>query len=269
MKTALITGATGGLGECWAKKLAQEGYNLIITGRNSKKLNLIKEDLISKYAIKVDCIVADLSLAEDLNNLLNMIESRSDIYFFVMAAGFAVPTPFDADNLSRQMDQVDVQVIATTNITHAVLKQMNVRNEGTIILVSSTMAYYSVPGNAIHCACKSFINTFAESLAAEMIYTNIKVQALTPGLMHTGFHSTSDFAEIGNASFGPDFMFMAPEKVVDYSYKKLNSHEVIVIPGFGNRRSVKMKKLMSYIFKKKVMGDNMGRPIPPKSSYNR
>lgn len=264
MKTALITGATGGLGKCWAEKLAKEGYNLIITGRNQKKLEILKGDVESKYNVKIESIVADLSTCKDVDYIVSNVMKRNDIYFFIMSAGFAVPTPFDNNNLSRQMQQIDVQVTATVKLTHAVLKQMTERNEGSIILVSSTMAYYSVPGNAIHCACKSFINSFAESLAAEMIYTNIKIQALTPGMMHTGFHSTPDFEVIGNASFGPEFMFMKPEEVVEYSYKKLNTDRVVVIPGFGNRRSVKMKKLMSYIFKKTVMSDNMGRPIPKK-----
>lgn len=261
-KAAFITGASGGLGGCFAKELAMQGWNLIISGRNIEKLEKLKNELEKDFNINIDILTADLSNSNDVQNVTAYIEKREDIYLFIAAAGYTIPTPFDTGDIEKQMKIVDSQVSANVRLTHSVLKQMNQRNEGTIIFVNSTMAFYNAPGNAIYCASKNFMNSFAESLSTELMYTNIKVQALNPGMMKTGFHETDEFKEIGSEGLGPDFLFMEPKDVVNASLKKLHKKQVIVIPGHNNRMSVKMKWLMKFIFKKTIMHDNMGRPIP-------
>lgn len=261
-RTALITGASGGLGGSYAKQLADMGWNLIINGRNIDKLEELKRSIEQDNSVHVTIWQGDLSKEEDVSRIINDIEKRDDIYRYIAAAGYTIPTPFDTGDITRQMRMIDSQVSSNVRMTHAILKQMNERNEGQIIFVNSTMAFYNAPGNAIYCACKNFMNSFAESLHTELMYTNIKVQALNPGMMHTGFHNTQDFKEIESEGFGPDFLYMEPDDVVKDSLKKLNGKKVIVIPGHHNRMSVHMKWLMKFIFKKTIMSDNMGRPIP-------
>lgn len=260
-KTVFITGASGGLGGCYAKRLAKEGWNLILNGRNEQKLRELQQEISSSCDVQIDLWIADLSKSSDVDSLLTKIAARDDIRMYVAAAGYTIPTPFDTGDITRQLGIIDSQVTANVRITHEILKIMNAHNEGTIIFVNSTMAFYNAPGNAIYCASKNFMNSFAESLNTELMYTKIKVQALNPGMMRTGFHKTLDFEEIGSEGLGPDFLFMDPEDVVKDSLQKLRGNKVIVIPGHGNRMSVRMKGLMHFIFKKTIMADNMGRPI--------
>lgn len=260
-KVAFITGASGGVGSCYAKKLASKGWQLILSGRNIEKLRQVACQIKETSAVKIELMPADLNKEEDVSRLTHLLEQRDDIYMFVAAAGFAVPTPFDTGNLQKQEAMINVHISANIRLTHALLKQMNKRNAGTLVFVNSTMAFFEAPGNAIYCASKDFMNVFAKCLSRELIYTKIKVQAFNPGMMRTGFHHTEDFKAIESEGMGPDFAFMNPEEAVEYSYKKLKSKKVMVIPGHGNRMAVRMRHMMNFIFMKIIMGDNMGRAV--------
>lgn len=256
---AVITGASGGLGNEYVHHFINEGYYVIALGRDKYKLGVLEQSVSNQLKKNLICVEADLAKQADLNEVLKTIQSLHRIDYFISAAGFAVPVAFDTGKIDRQLEQVDVQISATVKLVYAVLQIMNEQNFGNIILVSSTMGYYCVPGNTVHCATKSFINTFAQSLAAELKFTGIKVQALAPGMMHTGFHSTEEFKALKRASLGPEWMFMEPKRVAEYSLKNMDSKKVVIIPGIINRLMVRIYPIMNYIFSKIVMKDNLGR----------
>ena len=175
--TALITGATSGLGLAYAKEYAKKGYNLIITGRRENKIKANARNIESMYNVTVKVVIVDLANEKGLHILLD--ESKEDeIEVLVNNAGFGLKPVFSEvpkEDMDRIMFlQMNTVVILTQNI----LKQMISRNRGTIINISSDGAFAVIPRNVLYSSTKLFILNFTEGLYMELIDSNIKVQVV-------------------------------------------------------------------------------------------
>ncbi len=232
--TALITGASGGLGEEYARQLAAKGHHLILVARREEKLRAIRDDLVAQHSIDVEIRVADLANPQDVLRLAGQIADGAPLDLLINNAGFGTLGNFADVDPKRQLEMVEVHTAAPMRLIRAALPGMIQRRRGAIINVSSVAGFIVAAGSATYCATKAFLNTFSESLQIELASTGVRVQALCPGFTHTGFHSTDEFAHFDRAQI-PAFLWMSAEDVVATSLRRLNSGHVICVPGFKNR----------------------------------
>jgi len=233
IKTALITGATSGIGAAFAKRLAQDGFNLIVTGRRKEKINALAYELSETYHINVEVIIVELSDNVELEALVERI-SNLHIDILINNAGFGINRYFCEEDPRIQEEMVQVHVICPMKLIHAVLPNMIRRGNGVIINVSSVGAFFSIPKNTIYSGTKAFLRAFTESLHLELMGTGVKVQVLCPGLVRTDFHEKIGMAKVEQEISGL-VRWRSPEEIVDISIKGLEKNEVVCIPGWSTR----------------------------------
>ncbi len=187
-KTALITGASSGIGKAIAYKLAAEGVNLVLVARSELALIKIADDLISKHKINATVLALNLSQPNCGVNLFNQLESRDiAIDILVNNAGFGTYGSFEMISPEVEQDEIAVNVSAVVSLTHAFLPKMLQRGEGVIINLASTAAFQPVPYMAVYAASKAFVLNFSEALWAECRNKGVHVVALCPGAVDTAF----------------------------------------------------------------------------------
>ncbi len=232
-KTALITGATSGIGKEFAYNLACRGYDLIITGRRKHEISYVASDLRKIYHVKVDVIIADLSSANDLQRLLKFIEKKEKIEILVNNAGYGLSERFIEDQINNQLKMLKVHVTAPLLLIHKVLPQMIRQRKGSIINVTSLAAYAPNSNNAMYTSTKCFLTNFTESLYMDLNRFGIRVQCLCPGFARTDFHRK---ITVKNGLAGHPFSnWMDPSEVVRYSLHCLETGKILCIPGMANR----------------------------------
>lgn len=234
---ALITGASSGIGEAFARKLASQGFNLIIIARRKKRLQQLADELIRKYSIEIEILSADLAKDQEIEKIEQRIKKSNDITMLINNAGFGTRGYFADVDLTKIVNMINVHIVTSTRLIRAVLPQMIERNKGTIINVSSIVADVPATGRVVYAASKAYLNSISRSLQAEMKEKklDIKIQALMPGSTRTGFFSTEEY---GNRGISNDHIRFtkSPEEVVEGSLALLTKDEVVVIPDPENRK---------------------------------
>lgn len=232
-KTALITGATSGIGREFAERFASLGYDLIVTGRRKPIIDAAARTIAQRYGVKVSVIIAELSVEPGVKKVLRAISGCDTLSVLVNNAGFGIDGTFIELKIGEHLAMTDVHVTAPLKFIHAALPGMIRRREGIIINLSSLGAWTPAPINGIYGGTKAFLNIFTESLHMEVRRHGIKVQALCPGFTTTDFHAQMGVEE--EIKKQRLFYWMKPEDVVDYSLKCLAKGKVICVPGFPNR----------------------------------
>ena len=229
---ALVTGASSGLGAAFAERLAQDGYDLIIVARRRDKLEELADQLKSKYQTKVEVLAADLSKPDMMRFVEERITQDIELELLVNNAGFGGYMPFVELDPDRAEELINLQVLAVARLTRAALPGMIARGHGSIVNVSSRLAFSGslgsaqLPKRATYAGTKAFINTFSQLLQSELEGTGVQVQALCPGLVETEFHS-----HVGaDTSRFPAGIIMKPADVVQASLTALKLGEVICVP---------------------------------------
>ena len=240
-KTAMVTGASSGIGKAYAEHYAKEGYDLIITGRRMDKLVSVAEELEVKNGISVQIIQAELSDESDMKHVLEVVRKNPDIHVLVNNAGFGAGVEFGKNNFEEHMRMLQVHVVTSLKLIYAILPQMITRKAGTIINVSSLAAYMPAPGSTMYSATKLFLKSFTESLYMEVHKYGIKIQCLCPGFTHSDFHARRSAGHLLN-SHNP--MWMDADKVVEKSMKALRMNRVICLPGIINKMLVSISSLV-------------------------
>ena len=232
-KTALITGATSGIGRTFAGRFASMGYDLIITGRRKKIIDDTAREISKRYGVTVTVVIAELSEEAGIRKVLAAIKKARTIDALVNNAGYGIDGIFIERKIQDHIDMITVHVNAALRLIHASLPGMISREEGIIINVSSLGAWTPGPINGIYGGTKAFLNIFTESLHTEVRKYGIKVQALCPGFTVTDFHKQMGVEEkIRNIRF---FHWMKPEDVVNTSMKCLKKGKILCLPGIPNR----------------------------------
>tara|TARA_R110001583_G_scaffold61013_2_gene180809 strand:+ start:420 stop:1040 length:621 start_codon:yes stop_codon:yes gene_type:complete len=191
-KTALITGASTGIGKELATIHASKGGNLIIVARNESKLNNLKQELEQKYNIKVLVIAKDLSDLSAPQEIYNEVkQQRIDIDYLINNAGFGALGKFHELELARQVAMINLNVTALTSLTHLFLPEFIKRNNGKILNTSSTASFMPGPLQAVYFATKAYVTFFSNALSEELNDTNITVTNLMPGATESEFGATS------------------------------------------------------------------------------
>ena len=238
-KTALITGATSGIGASFAQRFARDGYDLILTGRREEVIRERAEALEKTYGAGVEVHILELTDVERFDAFLEEI-SRRDVDVLVNNAGFGLHRDFHRGKIGKWEAMLDVHAAAPLKLIHAVVPKMLEKGEGTIINVSSISAFLPLPKTSVYSSTKSFITVFSEALDFELGDRGIRVQSLCPGFTHTDFHSKMSVDKRKLAHLH----WMSAEKVVDTSLSCIGRRKVVCIPGFRNRAMVFFLKLI-------------------------
>ena len=225
-KTALITGASVGIGESFARLLASEKFDLVLVARDQQRLESKADELRQMFAVKVEIISADLAKSDELDRVVNRVSNSSaPIDVLINNAGFGINKSFAKSEVREEMDLLDVLVTAPLKLMHAILPQMRERNSGIIINVSSVAGW--IAGGS-YSAAKSYVTVLTESLHTELADTGITVHALCPGFTRTEFHQR------GQMKMGavPSFMWLNADRVVSTAWSGANKGKVISVPGW-------------------------------------
>ena len=226
MATALITGATAGIGAAYAKLLAKEGFDLVLVARDLPRLKGVAKELSKLYKIKAETIKADLTKPAQLAKVEKRLANNSKpIEVLINNAGFGLKDSFLVSNLAKEQELLDVLVAAPMRLSHAVLPGMIKRNSGSIINVSSVASFIA---GGTYSAAKSYLTVFSEYLHTELRDTNIKVSALCPGFTRTEFHARGKMKMSGL----PNYMWTTVDQVVAKSWRYVKAGKVICIPGW-------------------------------------
>ena len=249
MATALITGATAGIGASYANLLAKEGFDLILGARDLPRLNKVAKELSKRFGVKTQCIKADLTKPSQLAKVEKRVaDLKKPIDVLVNNAGFGIKDSFTVSNLDKEQELLDVLVTAPMRLTHAVLPVMVKRNTGIIVNVSSVASFIA---GGTYSASKSYLTVFSESLHTELRGTNVKISALCPGFTRTEFHARGRM----KMTALPKFMWLNSDELVSKSWKYAKANRVICIPGW-------QYKILSAIAR------NAPRPIVRKVGMN-
>ena len=226
MATALVTGATAGIGAAYAKLLAKEGFDLVLVARDLPRLKGVAKELSKLYKVKTETIKADLTKPAQLSKVEKRLANNlKPIEVLINNAGFGLKDSFLVSNLAKEQELLDVLVTAPMRLSHAVLPGMIKRNSGSIVNVSSVASFIA---GGTYSAAKSYLTVFSEYLHTELRDTNIKVSALCPGFTRTEFHARGKMKMSGL----PNYMWTAVDQVVAKSWRYVKAGKVICIPGW-------------------------------------
>lgn len=190
--TALITGASSGIGEAFARLLAGQGTDLVLVARSEARLRLLSEELAERYGIRADVVAADLSATGAARQVQEEVVRRGlSVDLLVNNAGFGSYGLFDTLPLERESQEIALNVTALVELTHLFLPEMLANKSGAILNVASTAAFQPVPYMAVYAATKAFVLSFSEALWAECRPRGVRVLAFCPGPVDTGFAAVS------------------------------------------------------------------------------
>ncbi len=232
MKTALITGASGGIGLELAKVFAHHKHNLVLVARSEGKLKALANELQSQYGISVKIITKDLSLPNAAQEVYAELKNANvSIEFLINNAGFGEFGYFHETAWDKEAMMIDLNIKALTHFTKLFVKDMVQRKSGKILNVASTASFQPGPLMAVYYATKAYVLSFSEAIANELQGTGVTVTALCPGPTESGFQAAATLEE---SKLVKGKKLPTSLEVAEYAYKALMNGETVAIHGTMN-----------------------------------
>jgi short-subunit dehydrogenase len=232
MKTALITGATEGIGYEFTKLFAQKGINLVLVARNEKRLQQIATDL-SSCGIDIRIYAKDLSLLENAKYVYDDLKVNNiAVDYLINNAGFGINDKYIDIDWQREVEMFHLNMLTLAFFTKVFSKDMVTRNFGRILNIGSTGSFQPGPYMAGYCATKAFVLSLSEAVNFELKGTNVSVSTLCPGVTDTKFHAV---AQTGSTMMSKLLFHASPEKVAKYGYKMMMNGKSLGIHGLSNK----------------------------------
>jgi uncharacterized protein len=231
MSTALVTGASSGIGWEIATLLGKQGYNLILLARGEDKLNELKNNF-KNSKITIDILPYDLSDSSTPRKIFAKTQELGrSVDLLVNNAGFGDVGSFDEISLERQEDMISVNVTALTALSHLYLKGMKERNTGHIVNIASTAAFQPGPLMAVYFATKAYVLSFTEALSEELTDTEVYATAICPGATHSGFEKAA------NMDSSKLFKGNLPSslELAEFTLQAIKNKKTVAIHGFMNK----------------------------------
>jgi hypothetical protein len=246
--TAVVTGASTGIGAVYADRLARRGFDLLIIARDAKRLTDLSSELTSKTGRKVDIISVNLTNKEDLRKVESKLQSDTSISLLVNNAGFGGTKSLVDSSIDDLEDMIALNVTALTRLTAAVLPNLLVRKRGAIINIASVVALNPEALNGTYSGTKAYVVNFTQSLSETLKNTGVQVQAVLPGATRTEFW---DRAGLPVHNLPHDFV-MSADDCVDAALIGFDRHELITIPAlpdiqFWNRYDEARRALYPFL----------------------
>jgi short-subunit dehydrogenase len=246
---ALITGASAGIGEGFARHLASDGYSLVLVARRRERLEALAGSLAKEHGITADIVAADLA-SEDGVSAVEQRLRGSDIELVVNNAGFGTVGAFGELPLERELEEVDVNIRALVRLSHVALEEMVPRRSGGIINLGSMAAYQPIPYNSTYAASKAFVLHFSQGLHEEAKPHGVTVTCVCPGPVKTEFQ---DVAGIDGSRI-PAMNWVSVDDVVERALAGWRSGAAVVIPGAANVMTAVGAKLAPHALSRRIAG---------------
>jgi short-subunit dehydrogenase len=242
---ALVTGASGGIGEAYARALSARGTALVLVARRADRL----ETLAAELDTEVEVLAADLAEPEGRAPVeARLAAAEAPVDLLVNNAGFGTTGVFAELDVEREDEEIRLNVLALMRLTRAALPGMLERRHGGVVNLGSVAAFVPAAKSATYAASKAFVLSFTEALSEEVRGTGVRVQCLCPGLTRTEFQSTADY----DASGQPGFMWQSADSVVGESLSALGRGKVVCVTGLQNRSMVVGTSLVPRVAKRRL-----------------
>ncbi|TWT91182.1 Fatty acyl-CoA reductase [Neorhodopirellula pilleata] len=251
MSTTLITGASSGIGAELARLFAAGGDDLVLVARGEEKLRELASTLEAKHGVRATVMAADLSKHEACERLVQRLRGENLLVdHLVNNAGFGALGDFAELPVDRQVDMLQVNVVALTMLSRLLLPEMILRGRGGILNVGSIAAYQAGPHMAVYYATKAYVLSFTEALREELINTPLHITLLAPGPTSTGFGEDSGMGDLAMFASGA----MPVAEVAKAGYDGYRKNQDVVIPGWKNRLMVTSTSFLPRIATRKLVG---------------
>ena len=254
--TALVTGASGGLGEEMARLLAQRGIHLLLVAHSEDRLQVLADELSAAHNIQAQIMALDLSDPGAAAEVQRECEYRQlEIDFLINNAGFATYGEFAHSDLGEQLDMLQVNVTALTELTRRFLPGMLERGRGRIMNVASTAAFMPGPLMAVYYASKAYVLSFSEAVNEELRGTGVRVTALCPGPTETGFQARAELEKSRILSGPSRLSMLSAHEVARQGIEAMLRGEAVHVAGTVN----KMQTWLPRLLPRSVMPGIIGR----------
>jgi short-subunit dehydrogenase len=238
MSTALVTGATSGIGLSFAHQLAERGHDVVLVARDRARLENVSDELRATYRVGTEILVADLSDRAETGKVAERLADQArPVDLLVNNAGFALKKRFLDNDIAQEEAFFDVLGRAVLVLSHAAGRAMRERGHGAIVNVSSVAGHIT---SGTYSAVKSFVTVFTEGLAAELAGTGVTATALLPGFTRTEFHERAKL----DMSRLPDFMWLDADRLVSDCLDDVARGRVVSVPGAQYKAAVAALKLL-------------------------
>jgi uncharacterized protein len=248
-KTALITGASAGLGAELAWLFAADGHDVVLVARRKDKLDALAHEIGAKHAVAAHVIACDLAKPGAAATIVAELGARGiEVEFLVNNAGFGDTGAFADLDLARQQDMAQVNVMALMELTRTLLPPMIARKSGRILNIGSTAGFLPGPFMAVYYATKAFVNSFTEALAVELAGTGVTATVSCPGATAT------EFAQVAGNHTSPLFKsgVMGAREVAEDAYRAMTRGDVVTISGFKNKMRIASLRLAPRAVARKI-----------------
>jgi short-subunit dehydrogenase len=229
--TALITGASSGIGAVYADRLAKRGYDLIIVARNRSKLDALAKRLTNETKRSVEVLAADLNDKADLARVEDALKKDSSITVLVNNAGIGTFAPLLDSDANKMEEMISLNITALTRLTYAVAPRFVARGSGTIINISSIVGIAPEILNGVYGGTKAYVLAFSHSLQHELAPKGIRIQVVLPGAIATEFWDAGGMP----VSHLPPETVMTSENLVDAALAGLDHSELVTIPALADK----------------------------------
>lgn len=254
--TALITGATQGLGAGFARQLAAQGYDLVLVARNGERLAQVCADLAARHGIVATALVADLATDEGCAAVEERLRAGDEpVDLLVNNAGFSLNTPFIRSTAADQTRLLRVNVEAVMRLTLAVLPGMVDRRRGDVINVSSVAGFFAVLPGSTYPATKAWVTNFSQSVAHSVCHHGVRVMALCPGFVRTQFHRRAGI----DMSTAPNWVWLDVDSVVRDALKDLRRGARVSVPDWRYKLAVALGRHAPLALLQRVARHTRGR----------
>lgn len=255
-QTALITGATSGLGAGFARHLVAEGYDLVLVARNRERLAETAAELTERHGVTTTPLAADLATDEGCAAVEERLrDERHPVDLLINNAGFSLNTPFVRSTLDGERRLLRVNVEAVMRLTLAALPGMVHRGRGDVINVSSVAGFFAAMPGSTYPATKAWVTNFSQSIALSVRHKGVRVMALCPGYVRTEFHERAgiDMSRI------PSWLWLDVDTVVREGLEDLRRGVVVSVPSWRYRFVVALGRFAPLKLQERVARDTRGR----------
>jgi hypothetical protein len=254
---ALVTGASSGIGDVIARRLAAEGTDLVVVARDRKRLEALAKALTELHGVNVEVLRADLARKAGVTSVVERLQDETAVVdFLVNNAGFGTYGPFVELDSDEEAREIEVNCQALVRLCHAAAPNMVRRRHGTILNVSSLASRAATPNNAVYAATKAFVSHFSEALHEELRQSDVTVTVIEPGFTRTEFQVRAGLTQDAGM---PDFVWQTAEEVADAAIEGARAGKALVVPGAHNRVAAGLSAMVPRNARRRAVAMMSGR----------
>ncbi|MGZ4688377.1 MAG: SDR family NAD(P)-dependent oxidoreductase [Acidimicrobiia bacterium] len=248
---ALVTGASAGIGRAFALALADRGHDLVLVARDTARLDALAKEIGDAYGASAEVLTADLSDPSALALVeARVAEEARPIALLVNNAGFGTSGKFASLPIEREVQEIQLNVIALVRLTHAALEAQTRRGSGGVINLASIAGYQPTPGNATYGATKAFVSSFTQAVHEELRGTGVKCMVLSPGFTRTEFQERAGF----DSSEVPGFLWQDAPTVVQHALRAYDKGRAVCVPGPLNSATAALTAVTPHSVTRRIAG---------------